>query len=31
MYNQLDLEVTCKKSKDYHIASNFYEFWSEEL
>jgi hypothetical protein len=31
MYTQLSLEATFKSCKDFQIASNFYEFWSEEL
>jgi hypothetical protein len=31
LYSQFDLEVTSKSYEDFQIASNFHEFWSEEL
>jgi hypothetical protein len=31
MYGQLGLEVPLKNYNDFQIASNFHEFWSEEL
>jgi hypothetical protein len=31
MYGQLGTKVSSKSCEDFHIASNFHEFWIEEL